>query len=547
MTLLKNTSILTLSLLLALPTSAQTFALKNIHVVDVVNLSINSNQTVVIDNDKITSISAVNTKKLSKDIITIDMTDKYLIPGLIDSHVHHATSPDDANNDQVTRMRLRHLLRGGVTSVRDMGGDTRALSSLKRRAENDLIQSPDIYFSVIIGGKEFFSDPRTIASAKGRTPGAVDWMRAVDDKTNFDEIMLRALGTGATGIKIYAKVPARLIPKLEKSAKKHGLKVWSHAFIGPARPQEVVNAGVETISHAPDISAHVVDNFYQLRRENKQITAQQETESFDLKKYQPLLADMKKQGTILDATLTVFEKQQAARGERGELMYKWGRTFTHMAHEYGIAIAAGTDGDSDYYQSPYPLVQHEMQLLVKDAGLTPLEAIQAATINGAKVIGIEKSHGDISQGKVANLVILNKNPSENIENVQAIDHVIKNGQFVHIGDDKSLPFVSAKKAAGMLWLSGQIGNYPSTKTLVGPDISSQMQQAMKNIGSILQEYDLNYQDITKCTLMLADINDWQKANEAYLTFFDQPPARSAYATAGLALGAKIEIECVAEL
>jgi enamine deaminase RidA (YjgF/YER057c/UK114 family) len=70
---------------------------------------------------------------------------------------------------------------------------------------------------------------------------------------------------------------------------------------------------------------------------------------------------------------------------------------------------------------------------------------------------------------------------------------------------------------------------------------------MKNIGSILQEYDLNYQDITKCTLMLANIKDWQKANEAYLPFFDQPPARSAFATAGLALGAKIEIECVAEL
>lgn len=84
------------------------------------------------------------------------MTDKYLIPGLIDTHVHHATSPDDSDNDQVTRQRLRNLLRGGVTSVRDMGGDNRVLSSLKRRAKADVIQSPDIYYSVIIGGKEFF-------------------------------------------------------------------------------------------------------------------------------------------------------------------------------------------------------------------------------------------------------------------------------------------------------------------------------------------------------------------------------------------------------
>jgi reactive intermediate/imine deaminase len=547
MTLFKQISLLTISLTLALPVVAQTYALKNINVVDVVDLKIKKNQTVLIEDKQIKSISDFNNKALAKDVIVIDMTDKFLIPGLIDTHVHHATSPDTSDNDLVTRMRLRKLLQGGVTSVRDMGGDTRALNSLKRRADNDVIQSPDIYYSIIIGGEAFFADPRTIESAKGETPGEVNWMRAVNDETNFDEIMLKAAGTGATGIKIYAKVPANLIPKLEQSAKRYGLKVWSHAFVGPARPQQLVNAGVETISHAPDISAQVVDNFYQLRREGKHITSQQKLDSFQLEKYQSFFDDMKKHGTILDATLTVFEKQQQARGERGELMYQWGHTFTRMAHENGITISAGTDGTSDYYQSAYPLVQHEMQLLVKDAGLTPLEAIQAATINGAKVIGIESTHGDISRGKVANLVILNQDPSKDITSVQNIAHVIKNGKFITIGDDKSLPFVSAKKAGGMLWLSGQIGNFPSTKTLVGPDVSKQMQQAMKNIGSVLQEYNLSYRDIAKCTLMLANIDDWQKANEAYLPFFETPPARSAYATAGLALNAKVEIECVAEL
>lgn len=547
MTLFKKISLLTVALSLASPAVAQTYALTNINVVDVVGLKTVNSQTVVIENDKIKSITAFDKQKLSNDTIVIDMTDKYLVPGLIDTHVHHGTSPDTSDNDRITRMRLRKLLQGGVTSVRDMGGDTRALNSLKRRADNDIIQAPDIYYSVIIGGEAFFSDPRTVESAKGEIPGKVNWMRAVNDKTNFDEIILKAVGTGATGIKIYAKVPAKLIPKLERSAKKYGLKVWSHAFVGPAKPQQLINAGVETISHAPDISAQVVDNFYQLRREGKNITSAQKAESFQLDNYQSLFDDMKRHGTILDATLTVFEKQRQARGERGELMYQWGHTFTRMAHENGIPISTGTDGTSDYYQSAFPLVQHEMQLLVKDVGMTPLEAIQAATINGAKVIGIESSHGDISIGKIANLVILNQNPSENIESVQNIAHVIKNGQFITIGDDKSLPFVSAKKAAGMLWLSGQIGNFPSTKTLVGPDVGSQMQQAMKNIGSVLQAYDLDYRDIAKCTLVLANIDDWQQANEAYLPFFDTPPARSAYAAAGLALNAKVEVECVAEL
>ena len=84
-------------------------------------------------------------------------------------------------------------------------------------------------------------------------------------------------------------------------------------------------------------------------------------------------------------------------------------------------------------------------------------------------------------------------------------------------------------------------------TLAGEDIETQMTQAMKNIGAVLQEYDLGYNDIVKCTLMLADIKDWPAANKAYKPFFQSLPARSAFATSGLALNAKVEVECSAEL
>lgn len=533
--------------LLAAPLYAQTIALKNVNLIDVENLKVSSGQTIIIEDNKIKKI--INNKKplLNKEVVTIDMAGKYVIPGLIDTHVHHATVPDGHDNDKMTRERLRKLLRGGVTSVRDMGGDTRALASLKRRAEIDSIQSPDIYYSVIIGGQEFFSDPRTVASALGRTPGQIDWMRAVDENTNFDEVMLKALGTGATGIKIYAKVPANVVKMLELSAKKHGLKVWAHAFVGPARPIDIVKAGVETISHAPDLSAHVVSNFYDLRRKGKHITAEQQKESFEFDRYQPLFEALKEQGTILDSTLTVFNKHQAGRGKRGKLMHDWGIAFTKLAHEKGIKVSVGTDSTSDGVGVDYPLVQHEMQLMVEQAGFTPLEALRAATLIGAEVIGIEDTHGEIEEGKVANLVVLNEDPSKDIKHLMDIAHVIKNGQFVYLGDDKRLPFVSAKKSNGYLWMSGQIGNLPSTFTLAGNDIKSQMTQAMENIGSVLQEHELNYSDIVKCTLMLADIEDWPAANEAYKPFFETYPTRSAFSTNGLALDAKVEVECLAEL
>lgn len=543
---LHSLSAIALSVMLSTHAFADSFVLQNINIVDVENLQIINNQHIVITDNQITSISSKK-QRYKSDVRVIDMTDKFVMPGLVDTHVHHATVPDTSDADNITRMRLRKLLQGGVTSIRDMGGDVRALSSLKRRAEIDIIQSPDIYFSVIIGGQAFFSDPRTVESALGRTPGHVDWMRAVDENSNMDEIMLRALGTGATGIKIYAQVPAKVITLLEKSAKKYGLKVWSHAFVGPARPIELVNAGVETISHAPDMSAHVIDNFYDLRRKGEHITDEQQQASFELNRYDDLIKAMQQNDTILDSTLTVFEQNADNRGKRGALMDKWGKMFTKLAYDNNIAIATGTDSASDYYGHDVPLVQNEMGLLVNHVGMSPLEAIQSATLIGAKVIGQQASIGVVAEGKTANLLITHSDPSESIDNMTDIAHVIKNGQFVYRGSNPDLPFVDAKKAGGLLWLSGQLGNYPSTKVLASKDIKGQMTQAMKNIGYVLQQYDLTYSDIAKCTLMLDDIDDWEQANEAYITFFDSYPTRSAYGTSGLALGAKVEVECVATL
>lgn len=538
--------ILILSLLTSHSVAAQTIVLQHANVIDVSALKTLKNQTLVIKDNKIQSIVNSNNFRQIESAQTFDMTGKYIIPGLIDSHVHHATEPDDWNNDQITRQRLRHLLRGGVTSVRDMAGDTRALSSLKRRAEIDVIQSPDIYYSVIIGGREFFSDPRTIASAKGRKPGDVDWMKAIDDDTNLDEVMLSAKGTGATAIKIYAKVPKHLVIQLTKAAKKHGLGVWSHVFIGPATPQDAIDAGIEVISHAPDFAAQQVDNFYALRREGKIISVSQQKKSFELKRYQPLIQSMKNNDTILDSTLTVFEGM-ANNNEIGQLLFKWGKFFTRLAHENGVKISVGSDEYSDSFGKNYPLVHHEMQLFVNEIGFTPLEAIRAATLYGAEAIGIEQNYGEVKAGKIANLVILNQDPSINIEHTLDIAHVIKNGQFVYLGDNHALPFSNARKAGGMLWLSGQIGNHPSTMTLAGQTMEAQMQQAMQNIGAILQEHDLTFNDLVKCTLMLDDIKNWKKASDIYTTFFNQLPARSAFAATGLALNAKVEIDCIAEL
>ena len=527
--------------------SAQTVLLENLTLVDVKNLELKTGQTIEISADRISAIYATGSQKVPAESTVLDMKGLFVVPGLIDAHVHHATEPEAGDNAAVTQQRLSALLRGGVTTVRDMGGDVRVLTGLKRQAELDLIQSPDIYYSVIIGGPEFFSDPRTVASARGKTPGDTDWMRSVNSQTDFDALMLRTLGTGATGIKIYAKVPAELMPKLAAAAKKHGVKVWAHAYVGPAKPADAVQAGVEVISHSPDLAATVISSYENWRRKDLPVSEEVKKASFDGANYLPLLAQMKQQGTMLDATLTIFHQLQN-RNLNAATIYQHGVVLTRLAHQQGIKIVAGTDYLSDKAGLDYPMVHQEMQLLVEQAGLTPLEAIQAATLHGAEAIGIADQVGSLEAGKKANLMILSADPTKSISNSRQISHVIKNGQFVYRGDDSRLPFSSARVVKGVLYLSGQLGNFPGTMTLNGQTIESQMQQAMQNIGSVLQEHKLGFDAVFKCTLMLADIKEWPAANKVYSQYFKAPlPARSAFATSGLALGAKVEVECMAQL
>lgn len=110
----------------------------------------------------------------------------------------------------------------------------------------------------------------------------------------------------------------------------------------------------------------------------------------------------------------------------------------------------------------------------------------------------------------------------------------------------NLPFSDAVRSGGLLFLSGQIGNLPGTVTLADGGIEGEARQAMKNIGAILDASGSSWQRVVKCTIFLADIKDWPAFNTVYREFFTTTlPARSALAASGLAMGAKVEVECIA--
>lgn len=112
----------------------------------------------------------------------------------------------------------------------------------------------------------------------------------------------------------------------------------------------------------------------------------------------------------------------------------------------------------------------------------------------------------------------------------------------------NLPFSEAVIVGDLLYLSGQIGNKPGKPELVSGGIEAEARQVMDNIGAVLAANGSSFDKVVKCTVMLADIKDWPAFNAAYVAYFKPPyPARSAFATTGLALGARVEVECLARL
>lgn len=124
------------------------------------------------------------------------------------------------------------------------------------------------------------------------------------------------------------------------------------------------------------------------------------------------------------------------------------------------------------------------------------------------------------------------------------------GQLEHLNSEQTqtlgVPFSEAVRVGDTIYLSGQIGNRPGTSQLVPGGIGAETEQALENIKATLERYGSDLEHVAKCTVFLADIADWPAVNVVYKNFFSSEyPARSAVAGSGLAMGARVEIECIA--
>src|SRR5438128_4606798 len=124
----------------------------------------------------------------------------------------------------------------------------------------------------------------------------------------------------------------------------------------------------------------------------------------------------------------------------------------------------------------------------------------------------------------------------------AQDHQVINPPGTAVG----LPFSSGVRVGNLLYLSGAIGTVPGSRQLADTGIAGQTKQAFENIKTVLAVAGSSLERVVKCTVFLLDIKDYAAMNAVYATYFPKdPPARSTVAGSGLALGARVEIECVA--
>jgi imidazolonepropionase-like amidohydrolase len=446
--------------------TSSTLIVRDVTVIDATGTPAQPHQTVIIRDGKITQVASAANSDTQETVGTIvDGRGKFLIPGLWDMHGHMVFGDWFPGGRDVT---LPLFVANGITGVRDMGGELDVLQQWRK----------EILAGTLIGPRMVISGPM-LDGPQPRFPSSIAIKSPEDGKRAVDDLKKR----GADFIKLQSLIPRAAVFAIAEEARKQDIPFVGHVP-DSVRAFEASNAGQKSFEHLIGIfegSSPLEDEFIQGTKTERKFLA-----SYDPARAAALFALLAKNqtwqcptlvwergGNLIDETdfvhdtharyVPAFWKDVTWKRFTEQIKHDFNTDdlatrkrfvekeleVVNSMHRAGIPFLAGTDTPPGVFIFPGFSLHEELQRFVA-AGFTPMEALQTATLNPARFLSMEDQLGTVEKGKLADLVLLDANPLEDIANTQRIAAVILNGRYFSRADlDKMLAGAeAAAKAIG---------------------------------------------------------------------------------------------------
>lgn len=388
------------------------------------------NTTIVINGSRIMYVSdnTANNYDLNSSAAknVINLTGKYIIPGLFDMHAHVANVLKNSYNQSESENMLRMLLAYGVTTIRNPGGPTEQSVALRENISEEKIVGPQIFTA-----GQLLNTPQM--------PVPFVEKQVITEQDVRQEVRNQVAG-GVDYIKLYVGLSPELVKAAINEAHSNGIKVIGHLYL--TSWTDAANLGIgdnkTAVNHIDALTHGVPVSPFLLSKEDQQKFLEAGDHPFnhflwldlvDLNgpEINEMIKAVASNSITVDPTLDIYE---AMIKEEPRYQYLWPKVLqlTKMLYDNGVPILSGTD-IPNFDLVPGASLHHELELLV-EAGIPPLEVIKIATRNGAQALGIERNVGTIEQQKQADMIILSDSPIDDISNTKKIETVIVDGQFI---------------------------------------------------------------------------------------------------------------------